>query len=141
VRDVKRSSFAARAAEGKGTKMILVAYASKHGATQGIAERIAETLTAAGLEAEARSVQAAGELSGHEAFVIGRAELLPLCDAGVHVHLVHDSVVAGTELTGQELGPGCVPVVAKHRRVVRYVPNTTLRSRSWRTSHGGATGW
>ena len=33
---------------------VLVAYASRHGATQGIAERIADTLRAAGLEAEAR---------------------------------------------------------------------------------------
>ena len=34
---------------------VLVAYASRHGATQGIAERIAETLRSEGLDAEARA--------------------------------------------------------------------------------------
>lgn len=52
---------------------ILVAYASKHGATQGIAEKIAETLTASGQQAYARRVQAAGPLTGYDAFVIGSA--------------------------------------------------------------------
>jgi menaquinone-dependent protoporphyrinogen oxidase len=52
---------------------ILVAYASKHGATRGIAERIAETLKAAGQEAEARPVKAAGDLASYEGFVIGSA--------------------------------------------------------------------
>ena len=37
---------------------VLVAYASKHGATEGIAERIAETLAAAGQQAEVRPVAA-----------------------------------------------------------------------------------
>jgi menaquinone-dependent protoporphyrinogen oxidase len=52
---------------------ILVAYASKHGATREIAERIAETLVAAGQKAEARPVAAAGDLVDYGAFVIGSA--------------------------------------------------------------------
>jgi menaquinone-dependent protoporphyrinogen oxidase len=52
---------------------VLVAYASKHGATQGIAERIAQTLVAAGQGAEARPVKASGDLAGYDAFVIGSA--------------------------------------------------------------------
>ncbi len=52
---------------------ILVAFASRHGATQGIAERIAETLTAAGQEAEARSVKEVADPTGYDAFVIGSA--------------------------------------------------------------------
>jgi menaquinone-dependent protoporphyrinogen oxidase len=52
---------------------ILIAYASKYGATQGIAERIAEKLRAAGQDAEARPVKAAGDLAGYEAVVIGSA--------------------------------------------------------------------
>ena len=52
---------------------ILVAYASKHGATQDIAERIAETLRAAGLDAQAQPVTAARDLAAYDAFVIGAA--------------------------------------------------------------------
>ena len=52
---------------------ILVAYASKHGATQQIAERIAETLRASGLEVEAAPVKSAADLTGYDAFVIGSA--------------------------------------------------------------------
>jgi flavodoxin-like protein len=43
---------------------VLVAYASKHGATQEIAERIAQTLAAAGQQAQVRPVSAAGDLAG-----------------------------------------------------------------------------
>jgi menaquinone-dependent protoporphyrinogen oxidase len=52
---------------------ILVAYASKHGATQEIAERIAETLRATGGTVEVRPVESAGELAGYDAFVLGSA--------------------------------------------------------------------
>jgi menaquinone-dependent protoporphyrinogen oxidase len=52
---------------------ILVAYASKHGSTRGVAERIAETLAASGQQAEARSVQDCGDLADYEGFVIGSA--------------------------------------------------------------------
>jgi len=56
--------------------LILVGYASKHGATAEIAERIAEILTLAGQYAEARPVQQAGDLGRHEGFVIGSAAYL-----------------------------------------------------------------
>ena len=52
---------------------ILVAYASKHGSTQGIAERIAEQLRQLGKQAEARPVEAVEDLGGYEALVIGSA--------------------------------------------------------------------
>ena len=52
---------------------VLVAYASRHGATQGIAERIAETLRTAGLEAEARPAASIKSLAGYDAYVIGSA--------------------------------------------------------------------
>ena len=52
---------------------VLVAYASRHGSTQGIAERIAESLRAAGLEAEARPVTQVKSATEHDAFVIGSA--------------------------------------------------------------------
>jgi menaquinone-dependent protoporphyrinogen oxidase len=52
---------------------VLVAYASKHGSTQGIAERIAEKLRQLGKQAEARLMDAVTDLSSYEAFVIGSA--------------------------------------------------------------------
>jgi menaquinone-dependent protoporphyrinogen oxidase len=52
---------------------VLVAYASKHGATREIAERIASTLQAAGCDAEARPVQEVINLTGYDAVVIGSA--------------------------------------------------------------------
>ena len=53
--------------------MILVAYASKHGATEGIAQHIARSLNEAGREADARSVTDVLELEAPEAVVIGSA--------------------------------------------------------------------
>jgi menaquinone-dependent protoporphyrinogen oxidase len=52
---------------------VLVAYASRHGATQGIAERIAETMRAEGIDAEARPASSVRTLEGFDAFVIGSA--------------------------------------------------------------------
>src|SRR4249920_3313524 len=52
---------------------ILIAYASKHGSTQGIAERIAEKFRQLGKEAEARSVDTVEDPGNYEAFVIGSA--------------------------------------------------------------------
>jgi menaquinone-dependent protoporphyrinogen oxidase len=52
---------------------ILVAYASKHGATAGIAAAIAERLRSAGLEAEARPVTDIREPAAYDAYVIGGA--------------------------------------------------------------------
>jgi menaquinone-dependent protoporphyrinogen oxidase len=53
--------------------MILVAYASKHGATVGIAEAIAARLRERGKEAEARSVGELPEIGDPEAVVLGSA--------------------------------------------------------------------
>ena len=52
---------------------VLVAYASRHGATEGIAERIAETLLVAGIDAEAKPAAQVRNLAGYDAFVIGSA--------------------------------------------------------------------
>jgi menaquinone-dependent protoporphyrinogen oxidase len=53
--------------------MILVAYASKHGSTAGIARRIAERLSQRGHDAEARSVDELDRLDRPEAVVLGSA--------------------------------------------------------------------
>jgi menaquinone-dependent protoporphyrinogen oxidase len=52
---------------------ILVAYGTKHGATQGIAERIAAKLKEAGQQVDVRRASDGGDLSGYDAFVIGSA--------------------------------------------------------------------
>jgi menaquinone-dependent protoporphyrinogen oxidase len=55
---------------------VLVAYASRHGATAGIAERIAAGLQTHGLTAGARPVDEVGEVERYDAFVIGSAAYL-----------------------------------------------------------------
>jgi menaquinone-dependent protoporphyrinogen oxidase len=52
---------------------VLVAYATKHGSTIGIAERIGSTLSAEGLDVTVQSVAESGPLAGYDAFVIGSA--------------------------------------------------------------------
>ena len=52
---------------------VLVAYATKHGATRGISERIADTLGSAGLQAVALPAAAVGDLASYDAFVVGSA--------------------------------------------------------------------
>jgi menaquinone-dependent protoporphyrinogen oxidase len=52
---------------------VLVAFASRHGSTAGIADRIAATLRDAGLEAESRPVKDVRSVDGYDAFVVGSA--------------------------------------------------------------------
>ena len=53
--------------------MILVAYASKHGSTQGIAEHIARRLTERDLPAEVRAAEAVADIGVPDAVVLGSA--------------------------------------------------------------------
>lgn len=52
---------------------VLVAYASRHGATAGIAERLAETIGASGHDAEAVEVSRVDDPGTYDAFVVGSA--------------------------------------------------------------------
>ena len=52
---------------------VLVAYASRHGATQGIAERLAASLVAAGIDADALPAGSVRSVDGYDAFVVGSA--------------------------------------------------------------------
>lgn len=52
---------------------ILVAYASRHGSTAGIAERIATRLTEAGLDSDLCDVEDVETVDSYDAFVIGSA--------------------------------------------------------------------
>lgn len=52
---------------------VLVAYATRHGATRGIAERIAQTLERNGLDVTLKPAKEAGPAEKYDAFVIGSA--------------------------------------------------------------------
>jgi menaquinone-dependent protoporphyrinogen oxidase len=52
---------------------VLVAYASRHGATKGIAERIAQTIQHAGHEVDLEPVEKVDRAEEYDAFVIGSA--------------------------------------------------------------------
>jgi menaquinone-dependent protoporphyrinogen oxidase len=52
---------------------VLVAYATRHGATRGIAARIGEVLSREGLEATVKPVEQAGSIDGFDGVVIGGA--------------------------------------------------------------------
>jgi len=52
---------------------VLVTFASRHGSTAGIAERIAARLNKAGLEADLRPVEDVARIAGYDAVVIGAA--------------------------------------------------------------------
>jgi menaquinone-dependent protoporphyrinogen oxidase len=52
---------------------ILIAYASRHGSTGGIAERIAERLREGGLDAEAMTVKSARDVADYDAVILGSA--------------------------------------------------------------------
>ena len=67
---------------------VLVAYATRHGSTTGIAERVAAGLRAAGVDAEARPVGQVRSLDGYEGVVVGGAAYMFhwLKDATAFVH-------------------------------------------------------
>lgn len=52
---------------------VLVAYESKYGATEGIAERIGEALRKRGLEADVSRCSSLRDISGYDAYVVGSA--------------------------------------------------------------------
>ena len=85
---------------------ILVAYASKHGLTQGIAERIAEQLRQLGKEAETRPVEEVSDRGLYEAFVIGSAIYYGswMKEAAEWVHH-HQAVLAGHPVWLFSVGP------------------------------------
>src|SRR3979411_1855688 len=85
---------------------LLIAYASKHGSTQGIAERIAEKLRQMGKQAEDRTADTVEDPESYEAFVIGSAVYYGfwLKEATEWVHH-HQAVLAGHPVWLFSVGP------------------------------------
>jgi menaquinone-dependent protoporphyrinogen oxidase len=99
---------------------VLVAYATRHGATRGIAERIAETLERAGLDVTVAAVDRAGDSSGYDAFVIGSAAYMGrwLASASQFVRR-NQSVLANRPVWLFSSGPvGTETIDAKGRSVL-----------------------
>ncbi|URN11515.1 flavodoxin domain-containing protein [Streptomyces radiopugnans] len=75
---------------GGNDMTVLVGYASAHGSTREIAERIAARLAERGVEAETASLDAVGDAGGYDAYVLGSAvhgmAWLPEATGFVHTH-------------------------------------------------------
>jgi menaquinone-dependent protoporphyrinogen oxidase len=71
---------------------VLVVYATRHGATEGIAARIGATLRAAGIAADVQAVDVANDLDRYDAFVVGSAAYVGhwLKEAGAFVRKHRD---------------------------------------------------
>jgi menaquinone-dependent protoporphyrinogen oxidase len=96
---------------------ILVAYASRHGATKGIAERVAQTLERTGLDVTLKPAEGAGPIDAYDAFVIGSAAYMGgwMGDATTFVRR-HRDVLAHRPVWLFSSGPvGTEPVDAKGR--------------------------
>jgi menaquinone-dependent protoporphyrinogen oxidase len=102
------------------TMNVLVAYASRHGATREIAEWIAEALDREGLEVTLSSVTEPIDVDAHEAFVIGSAAYMGhwLGEASAFVR-DHRKVLARAPLWLFSSGPiGTDRIDAKGRDVI-----------------------
>jgi menaquinone-dependent protoporphyrinogen oxidase len=100
---------------------ILVAYATRHGATRGIAERISQTLEQTGLDVTIQSVEAAGSLDQYDAFVVGSAAYMGRwIDAAASFVRRNREVLASRPVWLFSSGPvGTETVDAKGRDVIK----------------------
>ena len=98
---------------------VLVAYASRHGATAGIAERIAAGLRSAGLQTDVKSVTDVRDVTAYDAFVIGGAAYMFhwLKDATAFVKR-HRATLAGRPVWLFSSGPLGTDLVDKEGRDV-----------------------
>lgn len=96
---------------------ILVAYATRYGATQGIAERIAAQLNADGHDAQVKSVSANPDVIPYDAFVVGSAAFFGKWQKEAHEFVARNqSVLAGRPTWFFSSGPvGPDPLDAKGR--------------------------
>jgi menaquinone-dependent protoporphyrinogen oxidase len=99
---------------------VLVAYASRHGATTGIAERVGQVLSSHGLDVMVRPVADAEPLGGYDAFVVGSAAYMGrwLKDARQFVQH-HEAELTAHPTWLFSSGPIGAETVDKHGRDVR----------------------
>jgi menaquinone-dependent protoporphyrinogen oxidase len=113
---------------------VLVAYASRHGATKGIAERIARVLTVEGVEAESRSVSDEIEVAEYDAFVIGGAAYMFHWLKGATEFVTHHrTILAQHPVWLFSSGPVGTELVDKEGRDVMEVS----RPKEWERLEGG----
>jgi menaquinone-dependent protoporphyrinogen oxidase len=93
---------------------VLVAYASRHGATRGIAERIAGILETEGLDVTLESVEGVDVTDGFGAFVIGSAAYMGhwLKEAATFVRR-HEATLAGHPVWFFSSGPVGTETITK----------------------------
>jgi menaquinone-dependent protoporphyrinogen oxidase len=93
---------------------VLVAYASRHGATRGIAERIAGILETEGLDVTLESVEGVDVTDGFDAFVIGSAAYMGhwLKEAATFVRR-HEATLAGHPVWFFSSGPVGTETITK----------------------------
>jgi menaquinone-dependent protoporphyrinogen oxidase len=113
---------------------VLVAYASRHGSTRGIGERIAQRLAASGLPVEALPVEAVRDVRAYDAVVLGSALYMFhwLREASSFARR-NSAALAGTPVwlfSSGPLGPGTVD---KRGRDLREVsgPREIEQLRRW----------
>jgi menaquinone-dependent protoporphyrinogen oxidase len=94
---------------------ILVAFATRHGATQGIAERIAQALETDGFDVTLSPVDRLDSIAGHDAYVIGSAAYMGrwLKEASSFVRR-HRETLAGHPVWFFSSGPVGPDVPDKH---------------------------
>lgn len=85
---------------------VLVAYATRHGATRGIAERIGEILQRRGMEVSVEDVDRIRDIPDHDAFVIGSAAYMERWLSGASAFARrHRSTLAGKPVWLFSSGP------------------------------------
>mgnify|MGYP005609704891 CR=1 FL=1 len=85
---------------------VLVAYASKHGGTQGIAEAIGRSLTTEGVANEVRAVDQVETLAGYDAVVLGSAVYMGRwMDAALRFVDAHQATLTGRPVWLFSSGP------------------------------------
>lgn len=99
---------------------VLVAYATRHGATHGIATRIAQTLERHGLQVTLRPADQAGAVEPYDAFVIGSAAYMGAwLEPATHFVEQHRELLASRPVWLFSSGPvGTERIDAKGRDVV-----------------------